>query len=188
MTPPLSPGATLLVDLDGVVARQLPRLTAYLRTEYDLDVSPSDIDDWSYPLPDGDEHVGDVIQRLMRERPEWYFGGMEPADGVANALSDLRSDYRIDIATHRIPKTHDVSKAWLDDHDIPFDAFHEEVPANKGSVPGDALIDDYHGNVADALAAGKEGVLMRQPYSDPSACDGAHVADTWDDVRRIFEI
>ncbi len=185
---PLSPGSTLLVDLDGVVAKQLPRLCTYLRREYDHEVAPADIDDWSYDVPGTGAHIGDVIGELMTDHSEWYFGGMEPTPGAAKALSALRSEYRIEIATHRIPETHDVSKAWLDEHGIGYDAFHDEVPRDKGALPGDALIDDYHGNVANALSAGKTGLLMRQPYSDPDACDGAHVVETWNDVRTLFSV
>ena len=50
-----------------------------------------------------------------------------------------------------------------------------------------ALVDDYHGNVADAIAAGKTGLLMRQPYSEPSAAEGAYVVDSWDEVRGLLE-
>lgn len=185
---PLDPGSTLLVDLDGVVAEQLPRLCTYLGREYDHAVAPSEIDDWSYEIPGIDGHIGDVIHELMGEHPEWYFGGMDPRPGVEDALSALGSEYRIEIATHRIPETHDVSRAWLDDHGIYYDAFHETVPQNKGSVPGDALIDDYHGNVANAIDAGKAGVLMRQPYSEPAACDGAHVVESWEDVRALLSV
>ena len=185
---PLPPGSTLLVDLDGVVARQLPRLCTYLDDEYGISVAPEDVDDWSYSVPEADVHIGDVIHELMADRAEWYFGGMDPIPGVADTLGTLRDEYRVEIATHRIPETHDVSKSWLETHGIPYDHFHEDVPRDKGAVPGDALIDDYHGNVANALAAGKEGLLMHQPYSDPAACDGAHVVRSWDDVRDLFGV
>ena len=29
---------------------------------------------------------------------------------------------------------------------------------------------------------------MRQPYSDPGACDGAHVVTSWDDVRTLLSV
>lgn len=185
-TRPLTPGSTLLVDLDGVVADNLPRLCRHLRAEYDHDVAPEEIDDWAYDVPGIDGHVGTVISELMTDRAEWYFGGMDPRPGVAGALERLRESYRVEIATHRIPETHDISRAWLDEHGIPYDEFHESVPPNKGEVPGDALLDDYHRNVADALEAGKTGLLMRQPYSDPAACEGAHVVDSWDDVTGLL--
>jgi 5'(3')-deoxyribonucleotidase len=185
---PLPSGSTLLVDLDGVVAEQLPRLCRYLRREYDHDVSPEEIDHWSYEVPGVDGHVGHVIEELMADRPEWYLGGMDPHPGVDDALAALRSEYRIEIATHRVPETHEISKAWLDEHGIEYDAFHEEVPEEKGALDGDALIDDYHGNVQSAISAGKTGVLMRQPYNDPDDCDGAHVVESWDDVRTLFSV
>ena len=183
---PLPAGSTLLVDLDGVVADNLPRLCTHLRTAYDHDVAPGDIDDWAYDVPGVDGHVGHVISELMTDHAEWYFGGMDPMAGVADALDALRAEYCVEIATHRLPETHDISKAWLAEHGIPYDEFHESVPADKGALDGDALIDDYHGNVDDALSAGKAGFLMRQPYSEPAAVDGAHVVDSWDDVTRLL--
>jgi 5'(3')-deoxyribonucleotidase len=183
---PLPAGSTLLVDLDGVLADNLPRLCTYLREAYDHDVRPQEVDDWRYEVPGVDGHVGDVIGELMADQPEWYFGGMDPQPGAPAALDALADRYRVDVATHRLPETHDVSKAWLDDHDVLYDTFHETVPDDKGALAGDALIDDYHGNVRDALTAGKTGVLMRQPYSDPDACDGAHVVDTWDEVTGLL--
>jgi len=53
----------------------------------------------------------------------------------------------------------------------PYNAFHEAVPDNKVALAG-AIFDDYHDDIADALSAGKTGVLMQQPYSDPAAVDG----------------
>ncbi len=183
---PLSPGSTLLVDLDGVVADQLPVLCDYLREAYGFDGGPADVDEWSYEVPGADTHIGTVITELMDERPEWFFGGMDPVPGAPDALAALQEEYRVEIATHRLPETHDVSRAWLDEHDVPYDAFHEEVPANKGALPGEALVDDYHGNVANAVDAGKVGVLMRQPYSDPSVCGDAHIVESWDDVTELL--
>ena len=183
---PLPAGSTLLVDLDGVVADNLPQLCTYLRETYNHDVRPDEVDDWRYDVPSADGHIGSVIAELMTDHPEWYFGGMDPQPGAPDALEALADDYRLEVATHRIPETHRVSKAWLDDHGVPYDTFHETVPDDKGALPGDALIDDYHGNVSDALTAGKTGVLMRQPYSDPDACDGAHVVETWDEVTELL--
>ena len=60
------------------------------------------------------------------------------------------------------------------------------MPYNKGALAGDALIDGYHGNIGDALSAGKTGVLMQQPYSDQVAVDGAHAVDSWADVTRLL--
>lgn len=181
------PGATILLDLDGTVCWQLPRVCEYLHHEYDVRVDPWSIDEWSWEVPGHDCHVGEVIAELMDERPAWFLDAAEPLPGVAGALAALSdAGYRIHVATHRTRATHDVSRGWLDRHDLPYDRFVEDVPRNKADLEGDVLVDDYHRNVADAVAAGKVGVLFRQPYSDPAVCEGAHVVDSWRDVRRLF--
>ena len=78
----------------------------------------------------------------------------------------MRERYRVEAAIHRHPDSHDVSTACLTEYEIPYEAFHEAVPDNKGALAG------------DALWAVKTGVLMQQPYSDPAAVDGAHVDDS----------
>jgi phosphoglycolate phosphatase-like HAD superfamily hydrolase len=174
----------VLVDVDGVIADQLPRLCECLRAEYGVDVDPTDVDQWSYQLPDVDAHIGEVIDELHAERPGWFLEPMEPVPGVVDALDRLRDHHghEVAIATHRPATTHDLTVDWLATHDVPYDHYVHDVPANKADLAGDVLIDDYHGNVADALAAGKHGVLFRQRYSDPSACPGATVATSWRDV------
>lgn len=189
MSRPLEPPATVLLDLDGVVAQQLPLTCEYLAEEHGIQLEPHEITDWSYPIPELDGHIGHVITDLMAERPAWYFGQMPAVEGVHEGVSALRdAGYRVEIATHRTPETHEHSKAWLAREGIEYDAFHHEVPRDKGALPGDVLIDDYHGNVANAIAAGKHGVLMRQPYSDPAACTGAHIADSWPEIRAFFGV
>lgn len=183
------PGATILLDLDGTVCWQLPRVCEYLHHEYDVHVGPESIDEWSWPVPGHDCHVGEIIVELMCERPTWFLDAVEPLPGVGATLAALSAaGFELHVATHRLPDTHDVSRAWLDRHGLPYDRFVEDVPSNKADLEGDVLVDDYHGNVADAIAAGKTGILMRQPYSDPSACEGAHVVDGWDEVRALFDL
>lgn len=182
---------TFLVDVDGTLCWQVPRACEYARERYGLSLSPEEITTWHHPLPDPalDMHVGDLIGELLAERPEWFLSPLPPLDGAAAALARIRAaGHRVHIATHRHPDTHGITRAWLREHDLPYDEFVERVPRNKGLLDGHVLVDDYHGNVANALAAGKRGVLMRQPYSDPSACADAHVADSWSDVLDAFEL
>jgi hypothetical protein len=100
--------------------------------------------------------------------------------------STISGSYRVEAATHRHPDSQDVLTACLTEYEIPYDAFHEAVPDNKGALAGDQLIDDYHGNIGDGLSAGKTGVLMQQPYSDQVAIDGAQAVDSWADVTRLL--
>jgi uncharacterized HAD superfamily protein len=190
-TSPASPGTDrILVDVDGTLAWQLPRVCQYLDEEYGVALDPEEVVAWDYAIPGHDHHahIGETIFEALERDPEWYFGGMEPLDGAADALARLGQDHHVAIATHRPPDTHEHTRAWLRDHDIPYDEFVEDVPDNKAALAGRALVDDYHGNVADALDAGMRGLLFDQPYSDHAACDGATVVGSWDDVLRAFDL
>ncbi|WP_380675690.1 5' nucleotidase, NT5C type [Salinigranum sp. GCM10025319] len=180
----------LLVDVDGTLAWQLPRACQYLDEQYGVSLAPEEVVAWDYTIPghDAHDHIGGLIVEAFERDPEWYFGGMPPMAGAADALARLREEYHVAIATHRPPDTHEHTRRWLRDHDVPYDEFVEDVPDNKAALDGRALVDDYHGNVADALAAGMDGLLFDQPYSDHTACDGATVVDSWDDVLRAFDL
>jgi uncharacterized HAD superfamily protein len=180
----------ILVDVDGTLAWQLPRACQYLDEAYGVALDPQDVVAWDYAIPghDAHDHIGDLIFEAFEHDPEWYFCGMEPTAGAADALSTLQDGYHVAIATHRPPRTHEYTRQWLRTHDIPYDEFVEDVPENKGALAGRALVDDYHGNVADALRAGMDGLLFSQPYSDHAACDGATVVESWDDVLDAFGV
>jgi uncharacterized HAD superfamily protein len=180
----------VLVDVDGTLAWQLPRACQYLDEEYGVTLRPGDVAAWDYAIPGHDrhDHIGELIFEAVERDPEWYFCGMEPMAGAADALARLGERHRVAIATHRPPDTHPYTRSWLRTHDIPYDEFVEDVPENKAALDGKALVDDYHDNVADALAAGMDGLLFSQPYSDHAACDGATVVDSWEDVLRVFAL
>jgi uncharacterized HAD superfamily protein len=180
----------ILVDVDGTLAWQLPRACQYLDEEYGVALAPEEVVEWDYTIPGHDRHahIGDLIFEALERDPEWYFRGMDPTEGAADALARLSETHHVAIATHRPPDTHEHTRAWLRDHDIPYDEFVEHVPENKGALAGRALVDDYHSNVADAIEAGMDGLLFEQPYSDHAACDGATVVGSWDEVLRTFDL
>lgn len=175
-----TPRRTVLLDVDGTLCDNLSRLIDYIRSAYGVELSPAAITDWSFSVPETDKHIGEIIERVTAERPEWFLLGMEPIDGARAAAEWIAEHgHRVAIATHRPAETHPLTRQWLAEHDIPYDVLIEDVPENKGDLEGDLLIDDYHVNVANALAAGKAAGLFVQPYSDPAACSGALRATDW---------
>jgi len=174
------PSRTVLLDVDGTLCANTPRLIQYVRQECGIELTREQITEWSFSIPNTEYDIGELLHRAIDERPEWFLLGMDPIDGAAEAARWLHSQgHEIRIATHRPPESHPITTQWLDEHDIPYDEMVLEVPQNKGRLDGDLLIDDYHVNVANALAAGKAGGLFVQPYSDPTACSAAVVADDW---------
>jgi len=174
---------TVLLDVDGTLCANTPRLIEYVRQECGVELSRDEITEWSFSIPNTEYDIGELLHRAIDERPEWFLLGMDPIDGAAEAARWLHSQgHEIRIATHRPPESHPLTTQWLDEHDIPYDEMILEVPQNKGRLDGDLLVDDYHVNVANALAAGKAGGLFVQPYSDPTACSAAVAAETWDEM------
>jgi len=174
------PSKTVLLDVDGKLCDNTPRLIEYVEAECGVALSREEITEWSFSIPGTDVDIGDLLHRAIDERPEWFLLGMEPIDGAAEAARWLsQQGHTVRIATHRPAESHPITAQWLDEHDVPHDEIIDDVPQNKGRLAGDVLIDDYHVNVKNALAAGKEAGLFVQPYSDPAVCGRAVVADTW---------
>ena len=173
----------VLVDVDGTVCRHLPRVCEFLAREYGVDISPAEITDWRYEFEEIDTRVDEVIARLMTDHPRWFLSGLEPVAGARRALAALGdAEYERWVVTHRPAHTHGLTRNWLDSHDIGYDQFVSDVPANKAEVPGDALVDDYHANVNDAVEAGIVGVLFERPYSKPVEHPRATGVSTWSGV------
>ncbi len=182
MTPRFDSGPTrtVLLDVDGTLCDNMSRVIDYLASEYGVDLSPELITDWTFSVPDTEHHIGEIIQEVTAERPEWFLLGTEPIDGARDAAEwFIDHGHTVAIATHRPPETHALTRQWLAEHDIPYDRFIEDVPENKGHIQGDLLIDDYHVNVANAIEAGKNAGLFVQPYSDRTACSSAICAADW---------
>ena len=178
---------TVLLDVDGTLCDNVPRLVEYINAECGTDLARESITEWSFSIPGTDRDVGDLIEQALDERPEWFLLGMEPIDGAAAAAQWIADQgHTVAIATHRPPSSHSLTAQWLDEHGIPYDSIIEDVPRNKGRLDGDLLVDDYHRNVRNALVAGKAGGLFVQPYSDPSVCEEAVVAGSWPTMLSGF--
>jgi len=178
---------TVLLDVDGTLCDNTPRLIEYINAECGVELTREAITEWSFSIPGTDLQIGELIERALDDRPEWFLLGMKPIDGAAEAAQWLSEQgHTVRIATHRPPESHPLTAQWLDEHDVPHDSIIEEVPQNKGRLDGDLLIDDYHINVKNAVTAGKAGGLFVQPYSDPAVCTEAVVAETWSTMLSEF--
>lgn len=177
----------VLVDVDGTLCWNLPRVCEFVTREYGVDVSPADITDWAYQFERIDVGIDDVIARLFEEHPEWFLADLDPVPGAHEALDALSAAGReIHIVTHRPAKTHHITRQWLDDNGFAYDQFVHDVPENKAEVPGDALVDDFHGHVADAVDAGMVGVLFDRPYSEPVGSERAMHVSSWDEAVDVL--
>lgn len=178
---------TVLVDVDGTLCWNLPRLCEFLAVEYGIDVPAETITDWSYHFEEAGVGIETVITRLFEERPEWFLADLDPVPGARAALETLSAaGYDIWIVTHRPAETHDLTKRWLAEQGMTYDHYVTDVPETKADVPGEVLIDDYHGHVADAAQAGMTGLAFDRPYTESVDHDRAYSVSTWDDVLGLF--
>lgn len=176
-------GKRILIDVDGTLCLHLPRLCEFLEIAYGIEHPPEAITDWSYNFESAGVGIDEVITRLFDERAEWFLADLDPVPGGQAALDALSAaGHEIWIVTHRPAETHDLTRTWLAEQDISYDRYVADVPENKAAVGGDILIDDYHGHVADAVAAGMTGYAFDRPYTEPVAHDRAYTVSTWDDV------
>ena len=179
----------ILVDVDGTLCWNLPRICEFVDREYGVEVTPAEIDAWDYRFEPAGVDIDEVIGRLFTDHPEWFLSDLEPVPGARQALEMLSTaGHEIQIVTHRPAETHHLTRQWLDDYGFTYDQFVSDVPANKAEVPGDVLVDDYHGHVADAADAGMLGVLFDRPYSEPVDRERAIRVSTWSDVLETLEL
>jgi uncharacterized HAD superfamily protein len=163
--PVLDPTPTRLgIDIDGVVAEQNVPVIEYINETYGTTLTGGDVRERN-PTFDG---LDEPYVHYMREAEaaagvDDYYTGMELIPGVRHALTRLATRYKLVIVTHRPEHALSPTQAWLDEHDVPYDHFVTDVPANKAEVTVDLLIDDYSGNVADFVEAGKHGVQFIRP-------------------------
>jgi uncharacterized HAD superfamily protein len=173
----------ILVDVDGTLCRNMPRLCEFLDDEYGLEISPAEITDWSFQFEEIGLGIEDVIAELFEDRPEWFLSDLDAVTGAKQALDSLSAaGHKIRIATHRPAETHDITRRWLDERDMQYDAFVHDVPRVKADLSGDVLVDDFHGHVADAVDAGMTGVLFDRPYTETVGHERAVRVSTWADA------
>lgn len=179
----------ILVDVDGTLCFNLPRLCEFLEVEYGIEITREEITDWSYQFEEAGVGIEAVITQLFEEYPEWFLADLAPVPGASGALDSLAAaGHEIQIVTHRPPETHHLTQQWLDEQGMHYDGYVEDVPANKAEVPGDVLIDDFHGHVADAVDAGMHGLLFDRPYTESVGHERMVRVSTWTDVLDAFGI
>lgn len=173
----------ILVDVDGTLCFNLPRLCEFVELEYGVEIAREEITDWSFRFEEAGVGIEEVITRLFEERPQWFLSDLDPVPGAKQALDALAAaGHEIQIVTHRPAETHHLTQRWLDEQGMHYDGYVEDVPANKAEVSGDVLVDDFHGHVADAVDAGMHGVLFDRPYTESVGHEQAIRVSTWTDV------
>lgn len=182
---------TIAVDVDGVLAEQVPPVLESVREEYGVETVKEDVRTWAEDIPDSDSNVKIEIETRL-EQPE-FVRSMPPVEGAVDVMRRLASDgHRLVVATARDEVATEATEEWLDHHGIPFDEIRHVENGEKQTLGADVLIDDYPGNVPSFVESGGVGILFEQPWNrdfdDPvSGNDTFYRARDWEAVYSIVD-
>jgi len=152
----------LVVDVDGVLADQVPPILKRLNQKYSLSLRKKDIRQWDQPIADTD--IKTEIENSLQDAQ--FVLSMGLIKGAHWALMELDKNHSITIATNREPQMDKFTREWLQKKRIPYDRYVNTREHGKGAISGDVLIDDYPNNLAGFLAAGGLGILFSQPWNE----------------------
>ncbi len=179
----------LAVDVDGVIADQVPPVLERLNRKYGLEVTKDQIRRWNEPIADTDIKT-EIEESLLDES---FVLAMEPIEGATDALEQLAAKHKIMIATNRDRTADKATREWLSKNGIHYDSYINTSISGKGAIVGDILIDDYPGNLLAFSSKGRLGILFDQPWNqgDPAIANAVTMGSVvrargWDEVVEII--
>ena len=191
LQPKLDP-LVVAVDIDGVLADQVPHVLARARMEKRVEMHKEEVVEWRTMV--GDEPFDRLILRYLAD-PN-FVKSMPSISGAAEAIRDLHKDAIIKIATSRPESSMEATIEWVREKLGWTPEITNTILAGKSNVDADVLIDDRDQNVLDFVTrAGRKGVLMHQPWNRDSPLleslvreEKIFVAQDWEHVRALFAI
>lgn len=149
------------VDLDGVVVNFVAAYDRWVEHHAGHEPLTAGRWDWYIDYPDGGALWAEFWRR-DRHHAEQAFTEARPVPYALNALHALEPVARITFVTHRPAWLEPVTRAWLDDHDLPHPLVHA---TDKADHPGDLHVDDHPATVAALLDAGLNAWCFDTPWN-----------------------
>ncbi len=156
------PFNTIILDIDGILADQVPHVLSRAEKDFGTKMKKSDITEWDTKV--GNIPFDKLIAKYL-EDPDWV-RNMPVMDGAEKIVSRLCQVYNTIVATSRPNESEMATKDWLQKHfNIPATQFINTK--SKADINGDVLIDDYIPNLnAFALRNSKRiCILLEQPWN-----------------------
>ena len=185
---------SIAVDVDGVVADQVPHVLARAEKEMGVKMTKTDITEWDTPV--GGVPFDKLIAGYLLD-PKFVLS-MPVVRGAKSALDKIRREHKIIFASTRPVATEKQTKQWL--HSVlrwvSEQDFVNTVATGKSGLETDFLIDDYIPNLRGFVLnhKGKRGILMSQPWNtniddvrDLTSRSRIIVLRSWHEVGGFFE-
>lgn len=181
----------IAIDVDGVLAEQVPAVLEPIRDEFDVEMRKEEVRSWDEPIPDTETNIKILIEDRL-EDPK-FVEDMSTVPGAVEALSSLKwKGHKLIIATARGDHVVESTENWLRNHGFEFDEVRSVENRSKATLQADLLVDDYPKNVTEFSDSTGTAILFLQPWNEDfarqvEADDPVYVANGWDEVLRIVE-
>jgi len=108
---------------------------------------------------------------------------IEPVENIQSHLVQLRSYFDVHLATSRLPQGHDLTRAWLERHGIPFDIdkLHFVGHREKHKIPHSFAIavEDDREQALLFLEQGVQPFLLAHPWNVVASELGIRRVSNW---------
>jgi 5'(3')-deoxyribonucleotidase len=156
---------TVALDVDGVLADQVPHVLAKANPEKHVNMTKSDVTEWDTMI--GDEPFTTLILRYLKE-PQ-FVATMPEMPGAKKGVDMVRMRANIKVASSRPYETQQATESWLRSK-FDFDGieFVNTTITGKTMISADTLIDDNIDNLIGFVNAnkGRWGLLLLQPWNE----------------------
>ncbi|MGC8687517.1 MAG: 5' nucleotidase, NT5C type [Candidatus Micrarchaeia archaeon] len=177
---------SICIDVDDTLADSTTKWIDIIRKDYGISLSISNITEYSLERLTGlpTTSILDAYRKVWSSYKE-----INPLNrNVPDIIDALGATYKIKIITASVGSTENI-KSWLSLNKINYDSFtHYQSHKGKLTAKGDIYIDDNPEITIGYAKAGKEAIMIEQPWNKSYNVTryGIKVAKDWDEVYRLL--
>lgn len=175
------------VDIDGVVADQIPPILQIISERFKRIATKDQIIHYSFSdslgLPPGSDRI--IIDEYNRTR----LLSAPPIRGALVGLEDLRRLFDIHLVTSRPQSTEQATSSWLAEHGFVFDKIHFIEHALKAefiATSGFHLAIEDAGDIAvESADKGINTFLMNAPWNQSAEHSRLYRVESWEEIITV---
>lgn len=181
----------IALDVDGVLAEQVPAVLEPIRDEFDVEMKKEEVRSWDEAIPNTDTNIKVLIETNL-EDPE-FVREISTVEGAVDGVSSLKDEgHELIIATARGDHIKESTESWLQRHGFEYDEIRSVENRSKAALHADVLVDDYPKNIEEFSDSTGKAILFLQPWNEDFADrveddDSIYVANSWNEVLRIVD-
>ena len=160
----LQPRPVIALDVDGVLAEQVPHVLARAEREMGVRMTKAQITAWDTPV--GGIPFDKLIARYLLD-PEFVIT-MPVVEGAPLAMKTIGAKCRLFVASSRPKETEQDTIKWLNQNfNFTSEMFQNTLGTKKSNIVATVLIDDYIPNLKSFTdkGHGRLGILFSQPWN-----------------------